>query len=630
MAVSLLVLLGGGRAGGATIVTQVASPDASVQAKVILDEGRLHYAVSFKGQPVLEIAPLSFSVDGVTLTAGVTSGDIKPYQVKETYPWRGVHSQAINDCNGTTLALSHAASKSHYSLDIRAFNNGIAFRIVVPGSESARVPDEATRFVLPAGSTAWFHDLKGHYEGVHAKKAVEDIKEGEWAAAPLTFKLPRGAGYAAITEAALVNYSGMALQADGRRGFRLVLAHNHPVSYPFRLRYSAADIERLSRPAAVSGTITTPWRVVLIGADLNTLVNADVIHNLCPPPDPRLFPQGLHTDWIKPGRAVWRYLDGSKKNTFEDMTFEEMKEFCRLAGELGFEYNVLEGFWARWTDAQVKEMVAYGKERGVALIVWKHSKSLRDPAARKAFFQRCQDLGIAGAKIDFFDHDAKEVIDFYQTLLREAAEHRLVLNFHGSTKPTGEPRTWPNELVRESIRGMEASKLPARARHDATLPFTRFLAGHGDYTPVHFGARRGDTTWAHQVATAAVFTAPLLLYAAHPKTMLDNPSAPLIKSIPSVWDETVVLPPSEIGEVAVFARRKADTWFLAVVNGPEVRTLKVPLSFLGPGAYHGLMIRDQASDPAAVSIEQTESRRSDAVAIALSAGGGFIARFTRQ
>src|SRR5262249_49283453 len=163
-------------------------------------------------------------------------------------------------------------------------------------------------------------------------------KAGEWAAPPLTFRLPGGAGYAAITEAALVNYSGMALQADGRWGFAVRLGHRHPASYPFRLRYGAEAAKRLSRPAAVAGGITTPWRVVMVGPDLNTLVNGDMVWNLCPPPDPKLFPQGLKTPWIRPGRAVWKYLDGGPS------TLEGMKEFSRLAGELGFEHHIIEGF----------------------------------------------------------------------------------------------------------------------------------------------------------------------------------------------------------------------------------------------------------------------------------------------
>ncbi len=134
---------------------------------------------------------------------------------------------------------------------------------------------------------------------VASPRAVADIPAGEWAAPPLTFRLPNDTGYACITEAALVHYSGMALQADGRGGFQLMLGHKHPISYPFRLRYSN-DVERVSQPASVSGAIVTPWRVVMVGRDLNTLVNSDLIPSLCPPPDPKLFPEGLQTPWIKP------------------------------------------------------------------------------------------------------------------------------------------------------------------------------------------------------------------------------------------------------------------------------------------------------------------------------------------
>jgi alpha-glucosidase len=624
MAVSFLVLFCAAGSGLTRNEARVVSPDGSARFQVFLEGGRLCCAISFKDQPVVENSSMSFSLDGAAITEGVEFGEIETYQVKETYPWRGVHSQAVNHCNGARVGLRHEKSKTRYTLEIRALNDAVAFHTMVPGHEGSRVPDEATRFVLPDGCTVWYHDLEGHYEGVHEKKPVADIREGEWAAPPLTFKLPRGGGYASITEAALVNYSGMALQADGRRGFRLVLGHAHPVSYPFRLRYSEGDIERLSRPAAIPGTITSPWRVVLIGADLNALVNSDAIHNLCPAPDPKLFPKGMHTEWIKPGRAVWKYLDGGES------TLEEMKEFCRLAGELGFEHHVVEGFWRRWSDPELKELVDCGRAHRVGIWLWRHSRDLRDPESRRAFLKKCHDLGVAGVKVDFFDHEAREVIDLYQVILREAAENRMMVNFHGSNKPAGEPRTWPNELVRESIKGMETRRLEDRARHDATLPFTRYLAGHADYTPVHFGERRGDTTVAHQVATAAVFTAPLLTYAAHPQKMLDSPCAPVLKSIPACWDETIVLPVSEIGEVAAFARRTGDTWFLAIVNGPAARTVRIPLTFLGEREYNVQVIRDDKGDPDAVQVEEIAAWRGDTLPIELCFGGGFIARFSRK
>src|SRR4026209_411719 len=158
---------------------------------------------------------------------------------------------------------------------------------------------------------------------------------------------------------------------------------------------------------------------------------------------------------------------------------------------------------------------------------------------------------------------------------------------------------------------MESSRLKERARHDATLPFTRYLAGHADYTPVHFGARRGDTTWAHQIATAAVFTEPLLTYGAHPTNLLANPAVEMIKSIPAEWDETIVLPPSEIGEVAAFARRSGNRWFLAIINGPARRTIGIPLKFLRTGAHSVSVVRDDTSEPAAVKLEDMTVHAKD-------------------
>jgi alpha-glucosidase len=169
--------------------------------------------------------------------------------------------------------------------------------------------------------------------------------------------------------------------------------------------------------------------------------------------------------------------------------------------------------------------------------------------------------------------------------------------------------------------------LQERAIHNVILPFTRFLAGHADYTPVHFGTRRGDTTWAHQIATAAVFTEPLLTYGAHPTNLLANPAVEMIKSIPAAWDETIVLPPSEIGEVAAFARRSGDKWFLAIINGPAQRTIKVPLTFLRGGAHLAFIVRDDPNESAAVKLETTTVQPKDSLTVDLVSGGGFIARF---
>jgi alpha-glucosidase len=414
----------------------------------------------------------------------------------------------------------------------------------------------------------------------------------------------------------------MALEADGRRGWVVGLGHRQPLNYPFELRYGRDEGRRLGKPAAVTGTITTPWRVVMVGRDLNTLVNSTIVPNLAPPPDPKLFPQGIDTAWIKPGRAVWRYLDGGPTGV------EGMKEFSRMAGELGFEYQIIEGVWSKWTMEERREVVEYSRERGVGVWFWRHSRQLRTPEERREFFTMLRDLGVVGAKIDFFDHEAKDVIDLYEAMLRSAAEHQILVNFHGSNKPTGRDRTWPHELVRESIRGMESSAMMERARHQTIVPFTRFLAGPAEYTTMVFTERRRDSTVAHQIASLAVFSSPLLTVAANPQSILNSAAVDVIKSIPAVWDETIVLPGSEIGELVLYARRTGETWFLAVMCGPQARRVKVPLSFLGAGPYGARIVRDEG-DGSTVAVTGRTHQRTDALSLDLRAGGGFVARFAR-
>ena len=610
---------------------QVVSPDGNVKLTILPNAERLSFTVTHGNTVVIDPSTIVMNLDGYDLSTGVVLGNVECYEIDETYPWHGAHNTAVNQCNGAKISLQHDLSFTDYVLEVRVFNDGAAFRHVIAGDEGAsRVPDEYTTFVIPAGSTVWYHDLGGHYEAAYKKNDISDVPAGQWAGPPVTFKLPpsssvedRKGGYGSITEANLVDYAGMALEADGRRGLLTGLGHRQPLNYPYELRYGREEAKRLGKPAPVIGTITTPWRVVMVGRDLNTLVNSTIVPNLCPPPDQQYFPDGIKTSWVKPGRAVWRYLDGG------DRSFEGMKEFSRMAGQLGYEYHILEGFWSRWSDEQIKEIVEYSNQQGVRLLFWKHSNQLGTPEQREEFFTRLHSLGVAGAKIDFLDHEAKEVIDHYEALLKKAAENQMVVDFHGANKPTGRERTWPNELVREAVRGMESSLLRERSRHETILPFARYLAGPADYTTMHFGDRRQDTTWTHQIASLAIFASPLLTVAAHPQTILDNPAVDVIKSIPAVWDETIVLPESAIGELAIFARRTGRTLFLAVMCGPEAKTIQVPLSFLGEDQYNASLVCDNKENDAAVVMKNSTARRGDTLTIEMSSGGGFVGRFSK-
>ncbi|MEX0612253.1 MAG: glycoside hydrolase family 97 N-terminal domain-containing protein, partial [Pirellulales bacterium] len=366
---ALLSLLGGSSvAQAAPIETNdrsVASPNGEVTFELLdRDRGRLQHQLRFGAGVVIEPSSLGVVIDGIDLGQGTRVEKVERYEINERYPCRGVHSTALDYCRGAKFWLVHDETDTRFILEVRAFDAGVAFRHIVPG-HGARTADAAIEFKIPAGSIVWHHDLGGHYEDVHEKDQIESIAADEWIAPPMTFKLPSDAGYAAITEGGLMNYAGMALQAAGDRVVRERLGHSQPVGHPFALRFSKKEAERLSHPAVIQGDIITPWRTVIVGKDLNTLVNSDIIEAVSPPPDKSLFPQGVHTSWIKPGRSVWKFLDGGESS------LEAMMDFSRWAGKLGFEYNLIEGFWQRWSEDELRSLVDYSRNHNVGIWLWK-------------------------------------------------------------------------------------------------------------------------------------------------------------------------------------------------------------------------------------------------------------------
>src|SRR4051812_29417362 len=197
---------------------QVVSPDGRVKLTVGSNPERLTWAVTRGDAAVIEPSRLDMRVDGYDLSSGVVFRNLESYTIDETYPWHGAHGTAVNRCNGVKLSLTHDLSQTPYVLEIRAFNDGVAYRHIIPGGDdSARVPNEYSAFTLPAGTTVWYHDLDGHYEAEYHRQDIAEVKAGQWAGPPVTFQLPGDAGYGSITEANLASYSGMGLESDGGR-----------------------------------------------------------------------------------------------------------------------------------------------------------------------------------------------------------------------------------------------------------------------------------------------------------------------------------------------------------------------------------------------------------------------------
>jgi len=612
------------------------SPDGQIKTFVSTDaQGQLAYHVTHKENVVIETSALGIVVDGQALGSKVRIKPAERKTISASYPWRGVKNRAENHCNCYDVPVVHNASGLTWILEVRVFDDGVAYRYRVPGDGSRRIDGEATCWQLPEGAAVWYQTNTGNYEGVYDRSVPEDIplerevrqnRRPVFLGCPVTAELPHG-GYALLSEAGLYNFSGMTLKPTGTRTLR-------------------ATFEDDPEGFVLDGPIVSPWRVTIVTENLHDLVNSDLIYNVCEPPDPSLFPDGIGTGWIKPGKGpiTWAVFgnDGAQ--------WHRQKWFVDMCAKMNCEYLLVDAGWRseRWgwlkdggdVWARLGELCRYAAERNVGVFLWhaypegrNDGPGLTDRANRKELFSKCRAAGVKGVKIDFFDSESKKVVDVYEDILRMTAEHQLMVNFHGANKPTGEVRTWPHEITREGIREQEYllwDQLPLQ--HYAALPFTRMVAGHGDFLPTYVRPKYlKNTTAVFQLATAIVFVSPFICWPDHPEAYLESPFLPLIRTVPAVWDETRVLEGTAIGKFVAFARRSGRDWYVAVLNCQEKEeTYPIPLAFLSEGDYQANLYRDGPGPFASVRAEAGRSvKRGQTISVQLKAGGGFVGRFSK-
>lgn len=624
---------------------ELAGPNGKVVGVFSVDgNGRLVYQLSREGVVVVQPSPLGVTIDGVDIGAGVALDEPTRRSVDEKYPWRGVKSEAIDRYNGIKIPVLQKEKSIKWILEARAYNDGFALRYVVPGEGKRKITGEATAWVLPGGTNVWCNINTHEYEGTFERLPLEKIPL-VWAAddpmkrfakgdpihlaMPVTLELPDGS-YAAIVEADVMGYSGMTLRPNGANML-------------------AGEFEDDPQGWTMDGQISSPWRATMTGPDLNALVNCDLIHNLCPPPDKERFPKGLATEWIKPGRMLWQWWAYDDPGTH----WSKQKWFVDQAVALGCQYYLVDEGWQHtrqeWfgpgEDAwpRMKELCDYAKTKGIGIWAWqgwtldekRQWPGIETPEKRQAFFKNAQEVGLVGIKIDFMDSESHDVLAFYQDCLLLGAKHHIMINFHGANKPAGETRTWPNEMTREGVMGLEYNKwadLPPS--HYATLPFTRYLAGPGDFTPLTLQPKfLKGTTFALQLAGSVLYTSPLLCWADKPEVYLAYPEiVDYMHNVPTLWDETRVLPGSEIGRLAGFARRNGDTWYVAIINGDAGTGKEYPLemAFLGEGNFNATLYEDDPGKPDGIVVGRKPSITSaTTLPVKMRPGGGFVGVFER-
>jgi len=398
--------------------------------------------------------------------------------------------------------------------------------------------------------------------------------------------------------------------------------------------------------AKTTGTRTFPWRVFVIAPEDGNLIENDIVWKLA---EPQVF---ANTDWIRPGKVAWDWWNAN--NIFgvdfrAGINNDTYKYYIDFASANGLEYIILDEGWYRIggsvlesvPEINVPELCRYAAGKDVGVILWVVWKTFHDEIDKAvALYEK---WGVKGVKVDFMQRDDQKMVNFYHEAARKTAEHHLLIDFHGSYKPDGLGRTYPNALTREGVMGMENNKWSRNVDpdFDVTIPFTRMVAGPMDYTPGAmvnmdsanftplFTRPASQGTRVHQMALYVVFESPLQMLSDTPSAyMKEQECTNFIADIPVVWDEIKILE-AKLGDYLLLARRSGKEWFVGGLTDWTPREMSLDLSFLPPGEYLMDIFRDginadrHAQDYKHIKITVTGGEK---MKISLAPGGGWVAR----
>lgn len=546
---------------GMTLLSCASQKVVSPNGKLTLIQTDSSYIVNYQGNPVLNIKAQGFK----GIMAENTKKDIALSRyVKEDYKMiSGKRSHCTNEANEYRVTLD-----KNTTLVWRLYNDGVAFRYELTALKGDTIPEEVTSYKISEGTTRWMHPWQQGYEEFFHKSTTGEHNGRSWCYPALIE--PQKDIFVLISEAELDrNQSGSILRND-------------------------QDVEMFSVCPATNelqpaDNWHTPWRVAIVG-ELGDLVESTLINDLSEPC--RL----TDTDWIEPGVVSWIYWAHNHGSN----NYNIIKKYVDMATELHLPYVLIDAEWDEMKDGKtIIDAVNYAKEKGVKPMIWYNSTTgwiggapgpkyrLNKPEDREKEFAWCQSIGVTGVKIDFFNGDGQNDIEYYHDLMESTARHHLLVNFHGATTTRGWQRTYPHMLTTEAVYGAEwynntHTFTNKAACHNATLPFTRNVIGPMDYTPCAFSDSQHPhiTTHAHELALTVLYESGLQHLADRPESFLTQPKEvkEFLGNLVSAWDDTRFVS-GYPGEYAVIARRNGNTWYVAGINGTdEAKTIPVNLN----------------------------------------------------
>jgi len=538
--------------------------------------------------------------------------------------------------------------RSGAALQFRAYNDGVAYRFETSLKNDLIIKDEVAGFSLPAGSSAWYpleESFMSHNERIFTFSSLDTISDKHLASLPVLFKTGSGINVL-VSESDVEDYPGLWLRGAGSGRLRGV----HP-GYPETEKLTGdRDLfvtKTLDYIASTKGTRTFPWRVFIITDNDGKLVENDLVYRLGSPN--RL----TDTKWIKPGKVAWDWWNACNIYGVDfraGINNETYKYYIDFASRNGLEYIILDEGWYKTgtvlesiPEIDIPELCRYAESKNVGVILWVVWKTFQDKMNDAvALYEK---WGVKGVKVDFMQRDDQKMVNFYHEAARKTAEHHLLIDFHGSYKPDGLNRTYPNALTREGVRGMENDKWERTItpEHDVTLPFTRMVAGPMDYTPgamvnmdrdnfnPQFTRPSSQGTRVHQMSMYVIYESPLQMLSDSPSNyMKEQECTDFIAKVPVVWDDIKVLA-AKTGDYLLLARRTGREWYVGAMTDWNARDLELDLSFLPAGEYGMEIFHDGVNaDRHAQDYKRvkTNIRSGDKMTIHLAPGGGWVARLS--
>jgi alpha-glucosidase len=592
----------------------LSSPDGEIRFTLELTDKVPIYSISYKKKPLINNSPLSFVFDNGAFGEKLKIGKTVFTTEEETYDLIVGKNKTVHSLSKQVVILLEETSAPHRKINlvVRAFNDGVAFRWVFPeqsGWQSYVIYDERTTFNLEGNPKALVMYLPNYltsHENTYDYIDYSNVKEKNLMDMPALFEFSDRNTFMAITEAAIRDYAGMYLWKENG----MLQGKLSPNLQDKQIKV-IADLPHRS-----------PWRVFMINHRIEALIESDILTNLN---DPCKIED---TSWIKPGKTTFTWWNG---NVVPDTTwqpgnnFPTNKYYIDFAAEAGIDFHNIYGFaeqaWytedGPWfgfpgknsditkpvSSLNIDRILEYAKSKGVKIHLWTNWKPLH--AKIDTAYALFEKWGVAGMMIDFMDRDDQEMIRIQEEFLAKGAKHKLFVQFHGSSKPSGLHRTYPNEFTREGTLNYENYKggLRTVADHDISIPFTRLLAGAVDYHLGGFKALAKEnfkiqdrnpyvtSTRCHMLAMYVVLESYLGMICDTPEAYKGQSGFEFLQEVPVIWDKTVV-PNAVVNEYVSIARKKDNDWYIGTINNSIPREIEIALDFLGKETYEATIFRD--------------------------------------